>query len=244
MQAWKMLLSRLFVVLLPVMIIEMRDAEAAQKAKKSAPKAAPKTVSSAIIGESDDSDTVPMDEDNDDIAADEVAPAAVKSKEALKGKDKKSKGNKEKDNKEGDKENAKTKKRDKEREKLREGFRQAEDFHNTWYNLPGPKIKTSLEKLTKFCKFACTKSQCMNEEVANNCHLMCPESTTKHCPDPLKQSGDEDLATEEVMVSDTSSNDPAAFIDDSAMQASASPPMADSIDQGDSELMNGEGEGG
>lgn len=83
----------------------------------------------------------------------------------------------------------KNKKQDKKRAKIMEGFAKAEEFHKSWFNAPPDKVKASCEKLTKFCKVACTRAQCADAEVANHCHLMCPKSTIRDCPDPLHQGG-------------------------------------------------------
>lgn len=99
-------------------------------------------------------------------------------------------------------EKAKAERAAQKRKELKNSFSEAEEFHKTWFNMPFPKIKASLEKLTNFCKGACTKGQCGDEEVANNCHLMCPESTTKNCADPLKQADHESLEPEEFVQDD------------------------------------------
>lgn len=229
MQAWKMLVNCLLVVLLPVIAIDIGGVGAAQKARKNTSKAE----SSAIVGEFDESD---ISSDNADDAVEDE-----KSRDLSKDKSQKLKANDKVKEKNNQNSTISKKKDKKEEEKLKKGFRQAEDFHKTWYHLPFDQVKASLEKLTKFCKVTCTKNQCMDEEVANNCHLMCPESTTKQCPDPLQQSGMEDLDMEEVSGNDMSAHDPADFVDDSS-QTSAS--LEDSMAQMDQELRDDESEGG
>ncbi len=222
MQPWKMFLSRLLVAPLAMMILNLGVAEAASKAKKQPPP----LQGSAIMGEVDDSDTISidedidMDEDSGNIAADESPPAKTKANKSKKNK-----------------------KRNKKREKLMEGFSKAEDFHKMWFHLSSPKIKVSLEKLTKFCKIACTASQCADEEIAHNCHLICPATTTKKCPDPLKKAGAEnsDAAEETGETEDmTAPAPPAAH----PLHPHISSDLMDSIHEGDSMLAGGEGEGG
>lgn len=220
MQPWKLFWRRLLVALSAMMILNLGVAEAAQKTKKQPPP----LQGSAIMGEVDDSDTIDedidMDEDSGNIAADESLPAKTKANKSKKNK-----------------------KRDRKREKLMEGFSKAEDFHNMWFHLSSPKIKISLEKLTKFCKIACTARQCADEEIAHNCHLICPATTTKKCPDPLKKAGAEnsEVAEETVEMEDMA-----------APLLPALPPthphissdLTDSIHEGDSMLAGDEGEGG
>jgi len=170
-------------------------------------------------------------DDMDDEAPDETegaAPPKPQGKKGLSkksGKKKKKIGNKKgKKNHKGKKQGVKAKAREKTRKKastqqkaskkasvekttqnlkeLKAAFCEAEEFHKTWFNLPFPKIKASHEKLVKLCKSACTKSQCADDKVANNCHLMCPESTTKNCPDPLKQADHESLEPDEFVQGD------------------------------------------
>ena len=69
----------------------------------------------------------------------------------------------------------------------------------TWHNLPTTRITTSHENLIKFCKVACIKKHCLDREVADKCHLMCPEETTRQCPDPLKEAC-QDVDGEEVTL--------------------------------------------
>lgn len=192
---------------------------------KPLPKSKPQQ--SPIVGELDDSDTTPM-EDGDEIVDDEDDDAPSKSKNSRNANNL-------------DKENEKIKKRDKNLEKLLQGFREAEDFHKKWYNLPLPKLKTSLEKLTKFCKVACTKKQCLNEDVGHNCHLMCPDLTTKQCPDPLKQAGEEADTQEVTIGNDEASGDPLA---DNSKIADPTSTTASGIEQADKNIPDGEGEGG
>jgi hypothetical protein len=125
-----------------------------------------------------------------------------------------------------------------------EGFRQAENFHNNWYNLSTTEVKASHEKLIKFCKIACTKKHCMHDKVADKCHLMCPETTTRNCPDPLKRSDDDGDDMEEPMGNGDMSSDPASKLDDYVSQTSGSIDLSDSIDKSDRKLIDSEGEGG
>ena len=219
----------------------MGVAEAAQKTKK--PPA--QLQGSAIMEELDDEDAIPIDEgsedeDVEDTQAVAASPQKVEEEPNLRK-------NKLKNNSKKEKKEKKNKKRDKKREKLMEGFGKAEDFHKMWFNLSSTKIKTSLEKLTKFCKIACTASQCADEEIANNCHLICPEATTKKCPDPLKKSKAKD-SEEEEETEETEEAEGAAPMDDDASLASSQPyvssDVADSINQGERILMEDEGEGG
>lgn len=228
MQPWKIRLSHLLVVLSAMMALDIGVAEAAQKTKKPPVQ----LQGSAIMSEVDDGDTISIDEVNEDAEAEASPPeeAAETSK---------SKGNKSKDNAKKGKKEKRNKKRDKKREKLMEGFSKAEDFHKMWFHLPSTKIKTSLDKLTKFCKIACTASQCKDEEVANNCHLICPHGTIKKCPDPLKKPGAED-SDEGEEAEDTAEDSPQS----SQSQSMVSSDVTDSINQGDSVLMEAEGEGG
>jgi outer membrane biosynthesis protein TonB len=201
---------------------------ASQPVPQPKPLSKSKPQQSPIVGELDDTDTTPM-EDGDEIEDDEDDASSSKFKNS-------------KNTNNIDKENDKIKKRDKNLEKLLQGFREAEDFHKKWYNLPLPKIKTSLEKLTKFCKVACTKKQCLNEDVGHNCHLMCPESTIKQCPDPLKQGGEEADTQEVTIGNDESSGDPLST-DDSKI-ADPTSATASGIEQADRNIPDGEGEGG
>lgn len=240
MVTWKILLSRLLVLLLPIMMTMIGESAAASKVPVKAPKISKETKanSTAIVGESDDGEGAASEDEGDDGAADEEQ-APPKSKESSNAK-----GMKSKKGSKSNKDKAKDKKREKKRQKLLEGFRQAEDFHNSWYNLPHAKIKTSLDKLTKFCKVACTKSECMDKEVANNCHLICPTSTIKQCPDPLKEGGDEGPDTEEELGGEAASNDPASLLDDSSSNnEDRTPNVADYIDQADRDLAKVNGEG-
>lgn len=221
MQPWKMFLSRLLMAPLAMMILNLGVAEATQKAKKQPPP----LQGSAIMGEVDDDTT--LDESNDgedggDIAVEE-SPSTKSKANSLKNKSKK------------------TKKRDKKKEKLMEGFSKAEEFHKTWFNLSSPKVKASLGNLTKFCKVACTAKQCADEEIAHNCHLICPAATTKKCPDPLKKARAESSSAEqEIDEGDMAGSAPAA----PPLHPHISSDLTDSLHDGDSMLMESEGEGG
>jgi len=226
MQPWKIRLSHLLVALSAMMILCMSIAEAAQRSKK--PSA--QLQGSAIMAELDEGDAIPMDEGNEDAGGEAVEEAdavlAVEAEETPKSENKLKKNAKK---------GRKNKKRDKKREKLMEGFSKAEDFHKMWFHLHHTKIKTSLEKLTKFCKIACTASQCKDEEVANNCHLICPSGTRKKCPDPLKKPSEE---TDEAEGAD--SDTPPVL---SQLNPHISSDVTDSINQGENLLMEEEGEG-
>lgn len=235
MRAWKIFLSHLLIILLPIMILDLGGAEAAKKAAKRTVK----QEDSPIIGELDESDVIPPDEGDDETSAGGEEGAAPQSTETSKTKEKNSK-NKAKNGKEkvkkGDKKAAQKRKR------IREGFSQAEDFHKTWYNLPLAQIKASLASLTNFCKVTCTKKQCMDEEVANNCHLVCPEITTSQCADPLKQVPPDETDADEVVLSDDMATDAPDLADESGVQSSDSPALASSPEQTDAALMEGEGD--
>ena len=233
MQPWKIHLSHCLVALSAIMALDIGVAEAAQKMKKP-----PVQLQGSAIMSEDDGDTISIDEVNDDEDGEgadvEEAPAA-EVPQAPKSKENKLKNNSKKGIKD-----KKPKKRDKKREKLMEGFNKAEEFHKMWFHLPSPKIKTSLDKLTKFCKIACTASQCKDEEVANNCHLICPRGTIKNCPDPLKNRNDKDSdETEEGEDPDSM-----APVMPSQAQSGVSPDLMDSINQGEGILTESEGEEG
>lgn len=86
---------------------------------------------------------------------------------------------------------------------------------------------------------ACTKKQCIDREVADKCHLMCPDSTTKQCPDPLKECG-HDADREEVPLGvDEASGDLPYPTDDPDSSKVISP-----IDQAEKNIADGEGEEG
>lgn len=137
---------------------------------------------------------------------------------------------------------AKEEKAKRKRAKLLEGFRQGEEFHKKWFHLPSGKICASLDKLKKFCKAACTKKHCLDEQVANNCHLICPDSTTKQCADPLKQA---DPETEEVtMGSEEALSDVPQPIEDFKPKNSVSTSVKSSLDEAEKMLKASEGEGG
>ncbi|MCE3231333.1 MAG: hypothetical protein K0R52_1261 [Alphaproteobacteria bacterium] len=240
MLVWTRLLSRLPVILLSLTIIGQVSAEAAQKVRK--PSVGQKN--SSIVGVVED-DTIPPDEGDDDVAADEGEAASLKPKENSRESVKPGTKNKNvKPKEKSKKEQAKEKKAAEKRKKLMEGFNKAEEFHKTWYHLPFPKIKTSLEKLEKFCKAACTKSHCMDEEIAHNCHLMCPGSTVKQCADPLKKADDGSLGAEESVPGDDD-----MFLERmtpaTGSEAPVAPPsVSASIEQADAALKEGEGEEG
>gem|GEM_PF-2382065 len=243
MRPWEIRLSHLWVTLFAIVALNMGVVEAAQKTKK------PPTQlqGSAIMEEVDDEDAISIDEDNENEDAGDAEAATTPSPAPKVKEDPEVKGNKLKNNSNKEKKEKKNKKKDKKREKLMEGFGKAEDFHKMWFNLSSAKIKTSLDKLTKFCKIACTADQCADEEIANNCHLICPEATTKKCPDPLKKSraknSDEEEAIEEIEeTEDTISTDDVASPASSPL--SISPDVTDSINQGERILMEDEGEGG
>lgn len=264
MMAWKMILSRVAMLLLSLVIMGAGTIEANQKAstktskkivakraaaKKSgrkrvvAKRAVAKNVTtpqkrvqirpSAVVGELED-DSEPMADDDESVSVDQGSTVLLKNSKRSRG----SKG-KSKKQSEIDKENKNIKKREEMQKKINEGFSKAEDFHKLWYNLTSEKIKISLKNLTKFCKVACTKKQCMNDKVANNCHLMCPESTTKQCPDPLKRKGEEG---EEVPLNMEEKKDDDPFPGD---EADSDPDIAEditeSIDEGDKDIMDREG---
>jgi hypothetical protein len=116
----------------------------------------------------------------------------------------------------------------KRRAKLLEGFARAEDFHKVWFHLPTTKVKSSLEKLTRFCKIACTSNQCADDEIANNCHLICPESTTQNCPDPLKKINSLKQMEDEISIPPSDASDP------------ISPSITHSIKQAEMAISEGE----
>jgi hypothetical protein len=135
------------------------------------------------VGEIKDFDTMPMeDEEADPDAIQKIPPRPKAVADAAPPS----------------KDDPKIKKINKTRAKLLEGFQHAHQFHIGWFNLPSTKIKSSHENLIKFCKIACTKKHCADTEVADKCHLMCPDFTTKQCPDPLRLT--EDIDREEVML--------------------------------------------
>lgn len=222
---WKLFHGRLSILLLAIAVIGSGVIQAAPQAKKGTVK----RENSPIVGELDENEALPPPE-NDDMSADEVTVTSINPPENQKntGDGLKNKGKTRKDQ-------LKEKKAEEKRKILMEGFKKAEDFHKTWYNLPVAQIKTSLEKLTMFCKSTCTKSQCRDEEVANHCHLMCPDSTTKLCPDPLKQANDKDMENAEAM--------PMLPLKDVSPDPLGSPsPDVDQLDEG-AALVEGE-EGG
>lgn len=93
------------------------------------------------------------------------------------------------------------------KEKLLQVFHRAGEFHNEWFHLEPENIKTSLEKLRKFCRLACTAKQCRDEEIANHCHLICPNTTTRACPDPLHKEQDH-LEIDESALTDFNHDGP------------------------------------
>jgi hypothetical protein len=113
----------------------------------------------------------------DDTAADEVEPASgtIKAEDDIAADERVIQPKKKKKKKKG-KPGLSPKLRDTK-------FKELEQFHHNWFNLPPNRVKKSLENAIKFCKTACTKEQCSDAAVSNNCHLMCPTSTLKNCPD-------------------------------------------------------------
>lgn len=241
MRPWEIRLSHLWVTFFTVITLGMGVAEATQKTKK--PPA--QLQGSAIMEELDDEDTIPIDEENEeeDVGGTETAEASPQEA----AEEQKPKENKLKNNSKKGKKEKKNKKRDKKREKLMEGFGKAEDFHKMWFNLSSTKIKTSLDKLTKFCKIACTAGQCADEEIANNCHLICPEATTKKCPDPLKKSKEKDSDEEEAIEETEETEDATSTNDDASLapsQSGISSDVTDSINQSEKIFKEDEGEEG
>jgi hypothetical protein len=223
------------------MVVGQASVEAGQKATK---KSVVGQKNSPIVGVVDD-DTLPADEDDDEVAADEGKTPSAKPKENLKESVKAETKNKTVKLKEkSKKEQAKEKKAAEKRKQLMEGFSKAEEFHKTWYHLPFPKIKTSLEKLERFCKAACTKSHCMDEEIAHNCHLMCPRSTTRQCADPLKKADDGGLGAEEAVPGDDDMFPEGMASASGPVTQVAPPSVSASIEQADAALKEGEGEEG
>jgi len=208
-------LRRLSVAIFLMVILVCGHSYAVQSKKKSPPQE-----NHAIVGEVDDG--LPSDENDEGMGVQESSDVPINSQRSkLKNKEKKTKAP------------SQLKKRDKRREKLMEGFAMAEDFHKAWYHLPIAKVKSSLEKLTGFCRVACTRSQCADEEIANNCHLICPKPTTKQCPDPLQKASIEDIGDEDVVPL---GEDP-PFVD------SISPSITTSLNRSDKTIEDGE-EGG
>lgn len=204
------------------------DTAVKQKAKPSS-KPPLKKLENPIMGEDDPE----LDEDDEEMASDEDEFPPVRSQLHSQSDSKKKKTKAE---------IAKEQKAKKKRAKLLEGFRQGEEFHKKWFHLPSGKICTSLDKLKKFCKAACTKKHCMDEQVANNCHLICPDSTTKQCADPLKQV---DPDTEEVtMGNEEAASDVPQPIEDFKPKNSLSSSVKSSLDEAEKMLKASEGEGG
>jgi hypothetical protein len=229
MQPWKIRLSHFLVALSAMVTLDIGVAEAAQKANKP-----PIQLQGSAIMSEDDGDSISIDDVNDDEDGEraeveetpvaEVAPAPKPKENKLKNNSKKG---------------TKPKKRNKKREKLMEGFNKAEEFHKMWFHLPSTKIKTSLVKLTKFCKLACTASQCKDEEVANNCHLICPRETRKNCPDPLEKRSAKELDEPEDVEGGENPDSMAPSMP-SHSQSGVSPDLMDSINQGENTLMESE----
>jgi hypothetical protein len=178
MRAWNTLLSHLSIALLSLMLLSSGSSEAAPKLQKASPKSQP----SSIVGEIEG-----MEDGDSALGQDEVRTTQPKSK----GKAKKTKSVRalEKEKLENIKRAKEQEKEKKKEERILTGFEKAEKFHNEWFHLSPVQLKKAAENLTKFCTVACTKKQCANLDIANNCHLMCPESTRKNCSDPLKQGG-------------------------------------------------------
>lgn len=147
----------------------------------SLPKKAVSVKPSAIVGELDE-----MDGGDASLGPDEVR--LTQSSQKMGGKVKKSARALEREKLERIKQEQEREKEKKKQEKILIGFEKAEKFHHDWFHFSPAQIKKSAENLTKFCTAACTKKQCMNLDIANNCHLMCPKSTREYCPDPLKRS--------------------------------------------------------
>jgi len=248
MQAWTALLDWLRRGLLPFMVMSLVVPENIE----AAPHFPNMPMNPGAGGNWDDMN----DEAPDEIEeASSPKPKGKKNQNKRSGEKKKKIGNKKgKKNHKGKKQSLKVKAREKARGKattrqeaqkkanaektaqslkeLKAAFCEAEEFHKTWFNMPFPKIKASHEKLTKLCKSACTKSQCADEKMANNCHLMCPESTTKNCPDPLKQADHESLEPDEFVQDD---DEQTAMVEptDHSSSINSSIAQADAVLKGD-----------
>lgn len=240
MQAWKLLLCRLSVSLLSIIVLSMGNAQAGQQVKnndvkiqpksklqqkpktkpKPQPQLKPKPQASPIIGEMDDTDTMPIEDEEASPDEQDVASPKSKNTKGISATDQ---------------ENATNKKRDKKKEQILEGFKQAQQFHMTWHNLPTTRITTSHENLIKFCKVACIKKHCLDREVADKCHLMCPEETTRQCPDPLKEAC-QDVDGEEVTIGNDEASGDVLFPD--------SVKVVSPIEQAEKNIADGDGEGG
>ncbi len=257
MQDWTLFLGRLLLILFPFMMMNLEGAEAIQRPTK--------TVGSSPIVEEDlDDSALPENNEINGVTRNAIkaaptdkeqkTPSKPPKKQKIKKKNKKSnaKGktlkNKKKIPKEKMREKAESRaktqtaakaaKEAQRRKKIKEDFSKAEEFHKDWFNMPFPKIKASLENLIKLCKGACTKSQCMDKTVGNNCHLMCPKSTTKECADPLQEPT---IEMEEATLSedDEASTDEMGPLDN----PEASPAITSSLQQADSVLKEGNGGG-
>ena len=196
---------------------------------KSSPKPPLKKKENPIMGEDDPE----LDDDDEEMASDEDEVPPVRSQPQTQSDSKKKKTKAEV---------AKEQKAKIKRAKLLEGFRQGEEFHKKWFHLPSGKICSSLDKLKKFCKAACTKKHCLDEQVANNCHLICPDSTTKQCADPLKKTDPD--AEEVTMGSEEPVSDVPQPIEDFKPKNSLSTSVKSSLDEAEKMLKASEGEGG
>jgi hypothetical protein len=237
MQAWKLLLCRILVSLVSIIVLNLADAEAGQQIKNNSGKLQPKsklppktkinTQASPIIGELEDTDTMPIEDDESTSDEEDEAPNPKNSKVTPQL----------------DKENRKNKKRDIKKEKILEGFKQAQQFHMSWHNLPSTKIKTSHENLVKFCKVACTKKHCLDKQVADKCHLMCPEETTGQCPDPIKEA--QDIDGEEVTIgNDDSVEDYSLPTDGAINENNRASSKTSLIEQAERNIEDSDGEEG
>jgi hypothetical protein len=255
MGGWTILSGRLLLTLLPLILMNLEGTEATQRPIKT-------VGSSPIVGEDPDDSALPENDEINGVAADatkaappdkeEAAPSKPPKKQKIKKKNKKPnvKGktlkNKKKTAKEKTREKAESKakvqtaaKEAQRRKKIKEDFSKAEEFHKDWFNMPFPKIKASLENLIKLCKGACTKSQCMDKTVGNNCHLMCPKSTIKECADPLQEPT---IETEEATLNED--DEPSTDEMGPLNNPEVSPAITSSIQQADSILKEGNGGGG
>jgi len=177
----KVLLKFIEVTLLLIFCMNLGYLEAATKPKPKPQRE--RAVENAIVGEADDIDNEPTVDEADEavgLGVEDEAPLMKGPTSEIKDrmspfsdlkKPQKSK---------------KSVIPDKKRAQLMEGFKQAEEFHKKWHHLSKKAINTSHDKLTKFCKTACTPKNCKDAEIADNCHLICPDATKKNCPDPLE----------------------------------------------------------
>lgn len=197
MQALYFVLCRMVIAMATLLLLDIGNPKAATPSKDQNSKVLPQSKTllktkkkpQTIVGEMEDTDTAPIEEE--EISSDETGAASVKMKNTYEENTEETKHNK----------------LDKKKKKIREGFRQAHKFHETWHHLPPAKVKCSLENLINFCKVACIKKHCMDKKIADQCHLMCPESTTKQCPDPLNDSNHNIDGEEVAMESQDNTND-------------------------------------